>query len=148
MHMRTAVFRPPVRVHPDCSVFPPLHYFLFFFLIFPLSTSFFFFFFNDTATTEIYTLSLHDALPICAPHVRPVQHPDRGRGTGCVAVRLQGLRQHELLHHVGDPAVDPVGGERRPRGRPQRVLRLRPVPGRSEERRVGKECRSRWSPYH
>src|SRR5256885_11004586 len=27
--------------------------------------SFYFFFFNDTATTEIYTLSLHDALPIC-----------------------------------------------------------------------------------
>src|SRR5215475_15878124 len=26
---------------------------------------YFFFFFNDTATTEIYTLSLHDALPIC-----------------------------------------------------------------------------------
>src|SRR5215467_15700607 len=26
-----------------------------------------FFFFNDTATTEIYTLSLHDALPICRP---------------------------------------------------------------------------------
>src|SRR5256885_8464256 len=30
----------------------------------PLSS--FFFFFNDTATTEIYTLSLHDALPIYA----------------------------------------------------------------------------------
>src|SRR5450432_4926238 len=29
---------------------------------------FFFFFFNDTATTEIYTLSLHDALPICRDH--------------------------------------------------------------------------------
>src|SRR3712207_8589802 len=29
-----------------------------------------FFFFNDTATTEIYTLSLHDALPIC---VSPTQ---------------------------------------------------------------------------
>src|SRR2546430_3173052 len=28
------------------------------------SPGFFFFFFNDTATTEIYTLSLHDALPI------------------------------------------------------------------------------------
>src|SRR6266516_6640426 len=27
----------------------------------------FFFFFNDTATTEIYTLSLHDALPISRP---------------------------------------------------------------------------------
>src|SRR5688572_31078787 len=27
-----------------------------------------FFFFNDPATTEIYTLSLHDALPICLSH--------------------------------------------------------------------------------
>src|SRR5258708_21479475 len=33
---------------------------------FPTLTLFFFFFFNDTATTEIYTLSLHDALPICS----------------------------------------------------------------------------------
>src|SRR5215204_7805834 len=33
----------------------------------PRSLAFLFFFFNDTATTEIYTLSLHDALPIsCA----------------------------------------------------------------------------------
>src|SRR3712207_8688613 len=32
-----------------------------------------FFFFNDTATTEIYTLSLHDALPIC----RAAQHHPR-----------------------------------------------------------------------
>src|SRR2546430_15119446 len=31
-------------------------------------THYFFFFFNDTATTEIYTLSLHDALPICVAH--------------------------------------------------------------------------------
>src|SRR2546430_7236300 len=29
-----------------------------------------FFFFNDTATTEIYTLSLHDALPICVPRYK------------------------------------------------------------------------------
>src|SRR6202453_5415484 len=41
----------------------------------------FFFFFNDTATTEIYTLSLHDALPICtraSPLTRffPIE-PDR-----------------------------------------------------------------------
>src|SRR6266568_9299098 len=34
---------------------------------------FFFFFFNDTATTEIYTLSLHDALPISLVADR---HPD------------------------------------------------------------------------
>src|SRR3712207_8193980 len=32
-------------------------------------------FFNDTATTEIYTLSLHDALPICP--TRQVQPPQR-----------------------------------------------------------------------
>src|SRR6266436_10355693 len=33
----------------------------------------FFFFFNDTATTEIYTLSLHDALPIsCTPRNSPL----------------------------------------------------------------------------
>src|SRR2546427_3648552 len=34
-----------------------------------LSLLSFFFFFNDTATTEIYTLSLHDALPICIEKV-------------------------------------------------------------------------------
>src|SRR2546430_10230363 len=33
-------------------------------LMISLPSTFFFFFFNDTATTEIYTLSLHDALPI------------------------------------------------------------------------------------
>src|SRR5438132_9250742 len=39
-----------------------------------------FFFFNDTATTEIYTLSLHDALPICRERrcETPV-HPPQGR---------------------------------------------------------------------
>src|SRR5256885_15773348 len=38
------------------------------FVIVLLSCFFFFFFFNDTATTEIYTLSLHDALPISFVH--------------------------------------------------------------------------------
>src|SRR3712207_9585072 len=39
-----------------------------------------FFFFNDTATTEIYTLSLHDALPICAlgPEDADARGDDRG----------------------------------------------------------------------
>src|SRR5574337_1553183 len=36
----------------------------------PLTSCCFFFFFNDTATTEIYTISLHDALPIFAGNVR------------------------------------------------------------------------------
>src|SRR2546426_12442790 len=42
-----------------------IHYvLLIFFLDFVFLSFFSFFFFNDTATTEIYTLSLHDALPI------------------------------------------------------------------------------------
>src|SRR5256885_3865045 len=44
-----------------------------------LHTVFFFFFFNDTATTEIYTLSLHDALPI-------------SRGRGLMALSLLARR--------------------------------------------------------
>src|SRR5688572_31834856 len=39
----------------------------------------FFFFFNDTATTEIYTLSLHDALPISSTGRRR-RHPARRAG--------------------------------------------------------------------
>src|SRR2546430_14250181 len=41
---------------------------------------FFFFFFNDTATTEIYTLSLHDALPISSCGA-PSTGPPRARWT-------------------------------------------------------------------
>src|SRR6267143_2259171 len=41
-----------------------MFHFFFFLLFTNLLLFFFFFFFNDTATTEIYTLSLHDALPI------------------------------------------------------------------------------------
>src|SRR3989441_9236927 len=38
--------------------------------------TFFFFFFNDTATTEIYTLSLHDALPIWSVPPRTTKPPE------------------------------------------------------------------------
>src|SRR5437660_8944503 len=43
------------------------------------------FFFNDSATTEIYTLSLHDALPI----FRVVAGEDRGRRRACVGPELR-----------------------------------------------------------
>src|SRR5256885_15822695 len=47
---------------------------------FTFTFSFFFFFFNDTATTEIYTLSLHDALPISDGAQRaPARTPSRPR---------------------------------------------------------------------
>src|SRR5271168_4923530 len=41
----------------------------------------FFFFFNDTATTEIYTLSLHDALPIRPCSARRCSRRPRSQGT-------------------------------------------------------------------
>src|SRR2546430_13068648 len=49
------------------------------------ASGFFFFFFNDTATTEIYTLSLHDALPIfpdgsLGTSIRSVDEDERASG--------------------------------------------------------------------
>src|SRR2546427_7046934 len=42
----------------------------------------FFFFFNDTATTEIYTLSLHDALPISFASTMTLEPTRDSRGRG------------------------------------------------------------------
>src|SRR6202012_6199098 len=50
-----------------------------------------FFFFNDTATTEIYTLSLHDALPIYLYAVRSTAH----RTFAPVAVVFLKMRSEE-----------------------------------------------------
>src|SRR5438105_10673435 len=52
---------------------------------------FHFFFFNDTATTEIYTLSLHDALPIC----RGSAAPEGKRRLGDRRARLHPHRSEE-----------------------------------------------------
>src|SRR2546430_12475262 len=48
---------------------------IFVLFIVPLLMCLFFFFFNDTATTEIYTLSLHDALPISGSTSRVRSRP-------------------------------------------------------------------------
>src|ERR1039457_7644780 len=79
----------------------------------------FFFFFNDTATTEIYTLSLHDALPIwhwyndrprlvSADFIHP--YPAGGKriatvftreiGAGLNRFKLRQLRQMEVPNHI------------------------------------------------
>src|SRR2546425_1952738 len=58
--------------------------------------SYFFFFFNDTATTEIYTLSLHDALPISGP-------VPNGEGTPHRA-RLHALHRGAAVGHRVDDA--------------------------------------------
>src|SRR2546429_7048267 len=75
----------------------------------------FFFFFNDTATTEIYTLSLHDALPICRralrrwmpvpsrrrlPHAQPPRRPRTGpRPTDRKSTRLNS--SHGYISYAG-----------------------------------------------
>ena len=65
-----------------------------------------FFFFNDTATTEIYTLSLHDALPISQPSGSPFRNPSfggsiiLGRGAGIDYAYLD-RRDRRPLHLVG-----------------------------------------------
>src|SRR5260221_3398566 len=52
-----------------------------------------FFFFNDTATTEIYTLSLHDALPISQPFRPWVWIP------GCIVVLAAGIVSMNVTGH-------------------------------------------------
>src|SRR2546430_16375300 len=86
---------------------------------------FFVFFFNDTATTEIYTLSLHDALPIYpAPHNR---RDLDGRG---LAVELVNPSEGELVHIL---TVDLTQGA--VAGRPVRAGVGEPVLGRLACRR-------------
>src|SRR6266581_2414048 len=58
----------------------------------------FFFFFNDTATTEIYTLSLHDALPIPPPPRE--QGWISGASSGCAAVARSEEHTSELQSPV------------------------------------------------
>src|SRR5471030_3509354 len=65
--------------------------------MFSILIIFFFFFFNDTATTEIYTLSLHDALPIYddihrSGRMRRSRAGDRHRRSEEHTSELQSLR--------------------------------------------------------
>src|SRR5256885_5436054 len=154
---------------------------------------YFFFFFNDTATTEIYTLSLHDALPIYRVEIV------RGatgllNGSGDPSARVNFVRKQPRETAGGHTSLTlgrwnlrraeadlslPLDREGRVHGRVVAVqsdsdsyvshfgqrrqglyavvsAALTPATRlvtsleyqRSEERRVGKECRSRWSPYH
>src|SRR3712207_6855397 len=76
------------------------------------------FFFNDTATTEIYTLSLHDALPIC-----PTPRGPRGGGRGGTTSRPGGRRRGGRPRRARSGRAAPLG-----RSRPRRRSA-----GRSEE---------------
>src|SRR5256885_3939864 len=58
------------------------------------------------------------------------------------------LKQARDRAHVHDSVGRRVENHYRDWFPPNERLELLPRVGRSEERRVGKECRSRWSPYH
>src|SRR5258706_7366191 len=104
-------------------------------------TSSFFFFFNDTATTEIYTLSLHDALPISSATVAALQSTfgappvKRRKAVGISMVtrseehtsELQSLTNlvcRLLLEKKKKTSTDTRGCGRHPRTRPMCVLRV------------------------
>ena len=154
-----------------------------------------FFFFNDPATTEIYTLSLHDALPISIDRAKqanmPTDNIDRavkkgtgelegvtyeefsleGYGQGGVAIMVDVLTDNKnrttaeirnifskkngniagagsvswIFEKKGYIEIDKNAVAE------DKVMDIVLNAGaqdmeRSEERRVGKECRSRWSP--
>src|SRR5258705_7266466 len=65
----------------------------------------FFFFFNDTATTEIYTLSLHDALPIYPHRVGVVMK--------AVDELLDVFVDDRVVRHLKDPRVQLRRGRQR-----------------------------------
>src|SRR2546425_13061436 len=82
---------------------------------------FFFFFFNDTATTEIYTLSLHDALPILMLEHRaqPLLDDERREHLG-------ERRRHGLEPRLRAAEVDVrVHGEAYPRQQPALAQEVR-----------------------
>src|SRR2546425_11800595 len=76
-----------------------------------------FFFFNDTATTEIYTLSLHDALPISRN--TGYTRPDRGRDA---RARSQRAWRGSVFRRRGGAGWKRVGAERDRSGGPGAAL--------------------------
>src|SRR2546427_5621897 len=63
-----------------------------------------FFFLNDTATTEIYTLPLHDALPISHVRLRVLQQPVVARRIAIGLEEERGARPRGAVHVAFEPA--------------------------------------------
>src|SRR2546422_4592434 len=105
----------------------------------------FFFFFNDTATTEIYTLSLHDALPISHTGTVVVMNPHNGEilamasyparidrkstrlnsSHGYISYAVFCLKKKKYRHHHNTLVRRTPKPRRRPRRRPPRSLARR-----------------------
>src|SRR6266511_787171 len=100
----------------------------------------FYFFFNDTATTEIYTLSLHDALPVS--HSSSSASPSRPASSsgGAEPRRRSRNRERRLVKHErGDvprraPPLRPSVGSVAAAGGAVRLARARVLHGRARGR--------------
>ena len=95
------------------------------------------------ATYRDYNLAHHDALvrPYDGVVERVRAIKDRGGRMGLVTSKMRHGALRGLAVAGLDDVFDAVVGS-------DEVTHPKPHPERSEERRVGKECRSRWSPYH
>src|ERR1035441_11082737 len=97
------------------------------------------FFFNDTATTEIYTLSRHDALPISVLRCLESLEHDGWLQINKKAVEYRGNSYQIVLEKLSFER--PKSGVRlKPEKKSQVSINKSQVSTRSEERRVGKEC--------
>src|SRR2546426_6511788 len=102
---------------------------------------FFFFFFNDTATTEIYTLSLHDALPILEHVLHEVVDADGDAAGGHHDVG--GARRvleagAQRVAHVGDDAeIDHLAAALLDRAAQREAVGVVDLPGTARRARLG-----------
>src|SRR2546430_7757109 len=97
---------------------------------------------RDLTVTGVQTC----ALPICGRELAVGGCQRATAGQGCGGQRGDPGRTESSSFHVFPPTVSPKRAP--PAFRPSSAGRARAKAARSEERRVGKECRSRWSPYH
>src|SRR3712207_6976122 len=100
---------------------------------------FFFFFFKQKTAYEILALT---GVQTCA---LPIWRLRRHRLPNDQCVREIG---HSLLAGLGRAPAGVRRSRRAERARRRIPVAVQGAGIRSEERRVGKECRSRWSPYH
>src|SRR5256886_13626070 len=90
---------------------------------------------GDEAEVRICEATLPRTEEECHPTVRGVRAGESVLGAEKTVALGTGLARERRLLITGEPPK-------------QAEDRKKPNPTRSEERRVGKECRSRWSPYH
>ena len=92
---------------------------------------------------EIYSVStdshfVHKAWHDASETIRKIQYPMLADPTGALSRAFGVMIEEEGMAYRGTFLVNPEG----------KIKVAEIHDNRSEERRVGKECRSRWSPYH